>query len=140
MSPYAAEADIRALLAHKTIAVVGLSDDPSRDSYRVAAYMQAAGYRIVPVNPKAASILGETAYPTLAAIPFAVDVVDVFRRLDAVPAVTDEAVAVGAKGLWLQLGLTDPASADRARAAGLTVVMDRCPKIEHARLRAAGLL
>ncbi|MBX5468131.1 MAG: CoA-binding protein [Firmicutes bacterium] len=116
----------------KVIAVVGLSDRPDRPSYGVAQFLQAHGCRIIPVNPQVTSVLGEVAYPSLGAIPreVTVDVVDVFRRADQTPAVAAEAVAIGAKALWLQLGIVSPEAATIASAGGLTVVMDRCMKIE----------
>ncbi len=129
--------DIRDILhASKTVAVVGLSDNPARDSYHVAAYLQRHGYRIIPVNPAVTEVLGERAYPSLRDVPGPVDLVDVFRRPDAVPAVVDDAIAVGAKALWLQEGVVHEQAAARARAAGMRVVMDRCVLKEHARLAA----
>lgn len=117
-----------------TIAVVGLSAQSDRPSYRVAQYLQDHGYQIVPVNPMYPEILGQQCYPDLASIPFAVDMVDVFRKAqDCVP-VALQAVAMGAKVLWLQLGVVNDEARQVAQAAGLTVVMDRCVKIEHARL------
>ena len=125
---------IRAILREaKTIAVVGLSPDPSRDSHGVARYLQLHGYRIVPVNPTATELLGETSYASLGDIPFPVDVVDVFRRSDAVPAIAEEAVQIGAKSLWLQLGVISQEGAETAERAGLRVVMDRCIMVEHRR-------
>jgi hypothetical protein len=127
--------EIREILSTmKTIAVVGLSEKPERDSWRVAAYLQEHGYRVVPVNPSATEILGEKCWPDLASIPFPVDIVDVFRKIDAVPAIVEEAIAMGAKVVWLQLGLAHHASAERTRAAGLRVVQSKCIKIEHMRL------
>jgi len=124
----------RVLRDCRTIAVVGLSAEWHRPSYFAAKYMQAHGYRIVPVNPKYPTILGETSYPDLKSIPFPVDLVDVFRKpADCVP-VAQEAVAIGAKALWLQIGVVNEEAARIAEAAGLTVVMDRCVKIEYARL------
>jgi len=137
----ASDPEIDAILAAAhTVAVVGLSDKPDRDSYRVAAYMQAHGYRIVPVNPAVGSILGERSVPDLASIPAdtAIDLVDVFRKPEYVPAVVEAAIARGARAVWMQLGIVHNAAADRARAAGLQVVMDRCIKVEHARWAAAG--
>jgi predicted CoA-binding protein len=119
------------LRKYRTIAVVGLSADVSRPSYQVARYLQNHGYRIVPVNPSCAEILGEKCYPSLKEIPFPVEVVDIFRKVDAIPAIVAEAVEVGAKAVWLQLGLVEPQAAQKAREAGLQVVMDRCMKIEH---------
>lgn len=123
-----------ALQTAKTIAVVGLSDDPSRPSYGVAKYLQNHGYRIVPVSPKGGQILGEQAYPDLPSIPFDVDIVDVFRRPEAVGPHVDEAIQKGAKIVWLQLGIRNDEAAQKASDAGLEVVQDRCLKIEHMRL------
>jgi predicted CoA-binding protein len=118
----------------KTIAVVGLSDKPDRDSYRVAKYLQAHGYRIIPVNPAVAEVLGERSYASVADIPEPVDVVDIFRKPEAVGPVVEEAIAAGAKVVWMQLGVVNDPAAAAARAAGLQVVMDRCMKVEHRRL------
>ncbi|WP_440995168.1 CoA-binding protein [Arhodomonas sp. SL1] len=118
----------------RTIAVVGLSPKPERPSHDVARYMQRQGYRIIPVNPGHDELLGECCYPSLREVPEPVDLVDVFRRPEQVPAVVEDAIAVGAPALWLQLGVVHEAAAQRAREAGMTVVMDRCLKIEHARL------
>jgi len=122
----------------KTVAVVGLSDNPEKDSYQVAAYLKAAGFRVIPVNPHVREVLGEKAYPSLAAIPpeVSIDVVDIFRRPEFIPAIVDEAIARGAKAVWMQRGLAHNAAADKARAAGLAVVMDRCMMVEHRRLSA----
>lgn len=121
----------------ETWAVVGLSGDPSRTAYSIASALQRAGKRIVPVHPRFAEgdqeVLGEKGYPTLADIPFEIDVVDVFRRSEAAGQFADEAVQVGAKGVWFQLGVIDEAAFERTRAAGLQMVMDTCPKIEWAR-------
>lgn len=117
----------------KTIAMVGLSPNRLRPSFFVGQYLQYRGYRVVPVNPTASEILGETSYPTLSAIPFPVDVVDVFRAPSAAPAIAEEAVTIGAKALWLQFGVISPEAADIASAGDLDVVMDRCMKIEHGR-------
>jgi predicted CoA-binding protein len=122
------------LAGAKVIAVVGLSDKPDRDSYGVAAYLQRAGYRIVPVNPGVREVLGETSYPDLRDIPFDVDIVDIFRKPEAVPEIVDAAIEIGAKAVWMQLGVVHEAAAAKARAAGLQVVMDRCIAVEH-RLR-----
>ncbi|MFA4901608.1 MAG: CoA-binding protein [Desulfobaccales bacterium] len=116
---------------HRVVAVVGLSSDPNRPSFQVAHYLQAHGYRIVPVNPGCREILGEKCYASLRDIPFPVEVVDIFRKVDAIPGIVDEAIAVGAKVIWMQQGLEEAASALKARQAGLNVVMDRCLKIEH---------
>jgi predicted CoA-binding protein len=119
---------------YRLVAVVGLSNDPERPSYRVAAYLQQHGYRIIPVNPTCREILGEKCYPSLKDIPFPVDIVDIFRKVDAIPAIVQEAIQIKARAVWMQLGLAEPASAQKARDAGLEVVMDRCLKVEHARL------
>jgi len=119
---------------YRVVAVVGLSSDPARPSYRVAEYLQQHGYRIIPVNPACQEILGEKCYPSLKEIPFPVEVVDIFRKVEAIPAIVDEAIHVGAKAVWMQLELVEPVSAQKARNAGLQVVMDRCLKIEHTRL------
>jgi len=119
---------------HRTIAVVGLSADWFRPSYFAAKYMQEHGYRIIPVNPKYPEILGETCYPSLKDIPHAVDVVDVFRKPSDTPAIAQEAVDIGAKVFWLQLGVINEQAQAIAQQVGLTVVVDRCVKIEHARL------
>ncbi len=119
----------------KTIAVVGLSPDPTRDSHRVAGYLQRYGYRIFPVNPSIRVVLGERAYASLLALPQKPDVVDVFRRAEFVPPIVEDAIEIGAKAIWLQLGVAHPAAARRAEAAGLTVVMDRCMMVEHRRWR-----
>ncbi len=124
----------RILATCRTIAVVGLSADWFRPSYFAAKYMQAHGYRIIPVNPKYDRILGEPCYRSLAEIPHPVDLVDVFRRTDDVPPIARDAVAIGAKVLWQQLGVTSIQADLIAREAGLDSVMDRCVKIEHARL------
>lgn len=126
----------RILQGCRTIAVVGLSADWHRPSHFAASYMQGKGYRIVPVNPRYAGqpILGETAYARLEDIPFPVDMVDVFRKPEDVPAIARSAVAIGAKCLWQQLGVANAEADATARAAGLDSVMDRCVKIEHARL------
>src|SRR5918998_1633452 len=128
------------LTTTKVWAVVGCSPDPWRDSHSVAAALQRWGYRVIPVNPAIDEVLGERCYPSLADIPASegVEVVDVFRRSEAAGAHVDEAIAIGATAVWLQLGVIDPQAAARARAAGLRVVMDRCPAIELPRLRVAG--
>lgn len=124
----------------KTIAVVGLSDNPSRPSHGVAEYLKGQGYRIIPVNPSANEVLGEMSYPDLVSIPGQVDVVDVFRRPEHVPAIVDEAIKKGARSLWLQEGVSDPAAEEVARRAGLRVVSDTCMMHEHRRLRRSGLV
>jgi len=116
---------------YKRVAIVGLSPKPERDSHKVAKYLKDNGYRIVPVNPGQKEILGERCYPNLKAIPFLIEVVDIFRKPEAIPPVVDDAIAIGAKVVWMQLGLTHNQAADKARKAGLEVVMDKCIKIEH---------
>ncbi|HQN96355.1 MAG TPA: CoA-binding protein [Thermoanaerobaculales bacterium] len=131
---------IRTLLASaRTIAVVGCSADPERDSHHVAAYLQRAGYRVIPVNPAVEELLGERCYPDLAAIPddVAIDIVDVFRRPEHVPPIAEQAIALGARALWLQLGVSHPEAERRAAEAGLQVVSNRCMAVEH-RLRFGG--
>ncbi len=131
----AGAAEIAAIIRqYRTIAVVGLSPDPSRPSYQVAQYLQEHGYRIIPVNPKCQEILGEPCYPDLRSIPVPVDIVDIFRQVEAIPGIVAEAIAIGAKVVWMQLGLEHPEAAAQARQAGLQVVMNRCLKVEHARL------
>ncbi len=136
MNLYGDQATIeRVLTDYRTWAVVGLSENPGRASHRVAAFLQARGFRIIPVNPVAEQILGETAYPDLASIPEPVDVVDIFRRSSLAGVHVDEAIAVGARAVWLQLDVVDEAAATRAGAAGLDVIMDRCPAIELPRMQ-----
>lgn len=126
---------IQHMLKHlTTIAVVGLSNRPERASYQVAKYMQEKGYRVIPVNPNVKQILGEKSYPSLLAVEQPVDIVNVFRRSDAVFPIAQEAVQIGAKVLWLQLGISHVEAATFAQNHGLEVVMDRCIKIEHAQL------
>ena len=129
--------DIRALLTEtRTWAVVGCSPDPARDSHRIAALLKREGFQVFPVNPKEdGELLGERCYASLRDLPEPVDVVDIFRRPDQAGAHVDEAIAIGARGVWMQLGVIDEAAAERARAAGLRVVMDRCPAIELPRIR-----
>lgn len=119
------------LAASKTIAVVGLSDQPFRSSHGVAQYLQRAGYRIIPVNPNLDEVLGERCYPSLEAVPVPVDIVDIFRRSEYVPAIVESAVRIGAKCVWMQQGVVHEAAAKRAREAGLMVVMDSCLAVEH---------
>ena len=117
----------------RTIAVVGLSANPLRPSHDVAAYMKRHGYRIIPVNPNETAVLGEKAYPALADVPEAIHLVDIFRRSDEAGKAVDQAIAVGAKAVWLQDGVIDNAAAQRALEAGLLVVMDRCWLRDHVR-------
>ena len=120
--------------APRTLAVVGLSDNPAKPSYSVSAYMQAQGYRILPVNPAITEVLGERSYASLAVLPFKPDVVNVFRLPRFIPDVVDEMIALELGNLWVQLGIRHPEAAQRAEAAGMRVVMDRCILIEHRRL------
>ncbi len=122
------------LRSARTIAVVGLSSKPWRPSHGVAEYMQRAGYRIIPVNPNESEVLGEKAYPSLEALPEKVDIVNVFRRPEYVPEIVEAAIRVGAPAIWMQEGVINEAAAERARQAGLFVVMDRCILKEHRRL------
>ena len=129
-------ADIKAILTqYKNVAVVGLSPDPAKPSHGVAAYLKRAGYRIFPVNPACdQEILGEPCYQSLAQIPEPVDIVDVFRRSEFVPEIVEQAIAKGAKVVWMQEGVVNDAAATKAVQAGLDVVMDRCILKEHSRL------
>jgi predicted CoA-binding protein len=133
---YADEDLVRLYRTVRTVAMVGASPNWNRPSYFVMKYLQRKGYRVIPVNPVAAGqvILGETAVPDLASIDVPVDVVDIFRRADAVPGIVDEAIRIGARVIWMQLGIRHAEAAARAEAAGLTVVQDRCMKIEFGRL------
>ena len=124
---------LRILESYKRIAMVGLSSNPFRPSHFAAIYLVAEGYDVIPVNPRESHVLGRPCYPTLAAIPGPVEVVDIFREPSAVPGIVEEAIAIGAKVIWMQLGVIHDGAAERARSAGLEVVMDRCMKIEHAR-------
>jgi uncharacterized protein len=131
------------ILQHcRTIAVVGLSPQPQRDSHDVARYLQAHGYRIIPVNPNATEVLGEKSYATLreAAQHEAIDLVDCFRNSADIPPIVDDAIAIGAKAVWMQLGISHAAAASKAEAAGLVVVQDRCIKLDHRALLASGRL
>jgi uncharacterized protein len=123
------------LTKYKTIAVVGLSSNPTRPSYGVTEYMQSAGYHIIPVNPNETDVLGEPSYTSLAEVPQKIEIVNVFRRPEEVPPVVDAAIRAGAKVIWMQLGIVNQAAAERAQAAGLTVVMDACLLIEHKKRR-----
>ena len=125
----------RVLLRYRRLAVVGLSPNRSRPSYRAMVHMRAYGYDITPVNPGCEEVLGFRCVPTLAAAAAAgpLEIVDIFRKVEDIPPIVDEAIDLGAKVVWMQLGLVDEASAERARAAGVEVVMDRCLKMEHCR-------
>jgi predicted CoA-binding protein len=123
------------LRQYKTIAVVGLSSDEMRPSHGVAAYLQSVGYRIIPVNPNEKEVLGEKSYGRLEDVPEKIEIVDIFRRPEEVPSAVDGAIRVGAQVVWMQLGVINEAAAERARAAGLTVIMDACLLVEHKRRR-----
>jgi predicted CoA-binding protein len=128
---------IRTVLTEtRTWAVVGCSPDPRRDSHRIARLLQEHGFRVIPVNPNAQALLGERCYPSLTELPESVEVVDIFRRADKAGAHVEEAIEIGARAVWMQLGVIDEAAAQRALDAGLLVVMDRCPAIELPRLAA----
>lgn len=134
MQPWHDGDTIRFLLDDcETWAVVGLSGNPSRTAYSIASLLQQRGKRIVPIHPDAPVVLGEQGYPSLADVPFPVDVVDVFRRSEAAGEFADQAVEIGARGVWFQLGVLDPAAYERTAAAGVPMVMDACPAIEWAR-------
>ena len=135
--PLTTDADIRDLLAGaRTIALVGASDRPSRPSWSVMSFLQRHGYRVIPVNPQITGehVHGEFVFRDLTQLGMPIDIVDIFRRSEAAGDAVDEAIAVGAKAVWMQLGVVDPAAAARAEAAGLKVVMDRCPAIDIPRL------
>jgi predicted CoA-binding protein len=136
--PLTRDEDIAELLTNaRTIALVGASDRPERPSYRVMRFLQDHGYRVLPVNPQITGehVLGEFVWRELAQIGVPIDIVDIFRRADAAGEAVDQAIFVGAKAVWMQLGVIDEAAADRAEKAGLKVVMDRCPAIDIPRLR-----
>jgi predicted CoA-binding protein len=124
---------LRILEDYRRIAMVGLSSNPFRPSHFAAIYLISEGYDVIPVNPREEEILGRRCYPTLSAIPGGIEVVNIFREPAAVPAIVEEAIGVGARVIWMQLGVIHDEAAERARDAGLEVVMDRCMKIEHAR-------
>jgi hypothetical protein len=127
--------EVREILENnEVVAVVGLSPRPERDSHDVAHYLLDHGYEVVPVNPRADEILGRRSYPDLASIPFDVDIVDIFRKVEFIPEIVDAAIEKGARVVWMQRGLAHNASADKARAAGLSVVMSKCIKVEHQKL------
>src|SRR5215208_5050668 len=122
------------LSAPKTIASVGLSSNQEKDSYWVVSYLMEQGYRVIPVNPTATEILGEESYPNLSAIPEQIDIVQIFRKPEDVPPVVDEAIKIGAKTIWMQEGIRHDEAAQKAREAGLDVVMDACMRATHRRL------
>jgi len=124
----------RILATSRTLAVVGLSAQWYRPSYFAAKYMQDHGYRVIPVNPRYAEVLGEKCYPDLWSVPEKIDIVDCFRKASEIDSIADDAIAIGARVLWMQLGIVNEEAAQRAAAAGLDVVMNRCVKIEHARI------
>ncbi len=126
---------IESILKYKTIAVVGISDDPQRPSYDVASFLDAHGYDVIPVNPNLKEWEGKKCYPYLLSIPIKVDVVDIFRRSEAVMPIVEEAIAIKASAVWMQLGIINEEAAAKARAARIEVVMDRCMKIEYKRLK-----
>jgi hypothetical protein len=119
------------LLTAKTIASVGLSSNPDKESYRIATYLKAQGYRVIPVNPTASEIMGETSYPDLQSIPEKIDIVQVFRKPEDVPPVVEDAIKAGAKVVWMQEGIVHEEAAEKARQAGLQVVMDTCMRVAH---------
>ena len=131
--PINEESAIEAMLALKTWAIVGLGDNPERAAYGVSALLISKGHRVVPVHPMAKPVHGQKSYAHLADIPFAVDVVDVFVNSSLAGLVADQAITIGARGVWFQLGVTDPAAYERVKNAGLLMVMDRCPAIEYGR-------
>jgi predicted CoA-binding protein len=123
------------LNSSRVVAVVGLSSKPERLSYKVASYLKQQGYRIIPVNPTEKEILGEPCYPDLASVPEPIDVVDIFRRSEEVPPIVEEAIKIGAKAVWMQEGVVNKEAAARARKSGLMVVMDKCMRKEHQKLK-----
>ncbi len=127
----------KVLTSSKTVAIVGLSAKPEQDSYKVARYLSEHGFEIIPVNPGAPEILGRRSYESLRELPFAPDVVDIFRRAEFVPEIVEDAIAIGARTVWMQLGVVHHEAATRAREAGLMVVMDHCMKREHEHLTEA---
>ncbi len=126
---------IETILGYKNIAVVGISDDPTRPSHYVAGFLAEHGYNIIPVNPKLTEWEGQKCYPDLLSIPEKVDVVDIFRRPEAVPPIVDEAIRIKARAVWMQEGIVNEEAAAKARDAGIEVVMDRCMKTEYRRLK-----
>jgi predicted CoA-binding protein len=130
-APAGADAILELLKKYKTIAVVGLSSNPMRPSYGVTEYMQAAGYRIIPVNPNETEVLGEKSYARLEDVPEQIDIVNVFRRAEDVPPVVESAIRAGAKVVWMQQGIMNEEAAEKARAAGLVAIEDACILVEH---------
>ncbi len=126
------------LESYRVVAVVGLSPNKERDSYRVAEYLKGQGYKVIPVNPMAPEVLGEVSYPDLASVPGKVEIVDIFRRAIDVPPIVEQAIRIGAKAVWMQEGVLNEAAAARAREAGMAVVMDKCIRKEHEQLKGGG--
>jgi predicted CoA-binding protein len=125
------DADIEKILtSYRTVAIVGASPKPERPSYRVADFLKKEGFQVIPISPNASEVVGEKAYPDLASIPIPVEVVDIFRRSEDVMPVVEEAIAIGAKAVWMQEGIVNEEAADKAKKAGLTVVMDHCMRKE----------
>jgi len=127
--------EAKILNEYSTVAVVGVSPNPRRPSCKVASYLTRHGYHVIPVNPRAKEILGKTSYPALSSIPESVEVVDIFRSSEEVMPIVEEAIKIGAKAVWMQEGVVNEEAASRARDAGLLVVMDKCMRKEHLRLR-----
>ena len=123
------------LNSSRVVAVVGLSSKPERPSYKVASYLKEQGYKTIPINPAEREILGEPSYPDVTSVPESIDVVDIFRRSEEVPPIVDEAIKIGAKAVWMQEGVVNEEAAARARKAGLMVVMDKCMRKEHLKLK-----
>jgi predicted CoA-binding protein len=119
------------LLSAKTIASVGLSSNPNKESYRIASYLKTQGYRVIPVNPTASEIMGDKSYPDLQSVPEKIDVVQIFRKPEDVPPVVDDAIKAGARVIWMQEGIVHEEAAQKARQAGLQVVMDTCMRVAH---------
>lgn len=128
----------RLLKNSRTVAIVGLSSDEERPSYHVGSYLKEHGYTVIPVNPNEDTVIGEKSYPDLVSVPVKVDLVDIFRKAEDVPPVVDEAIEIGAKAVWMQLGIVNRQAAAKARKAGLTVVMNRCMFREYERLFGSG--
>jgi len=122
------------LKSSRVVAIVGLSSKPGRDSLRVGKYLKSKGFKVIPVNPGEKEVVGETSYPDLTSIPVPVDVVDIFRKPEDVPPIVEEAIKIGAKAVWMQEGIINEAAAQRAREAGLNVVMDHCMRKEYIKL------
>jgi len=128
---------IESILDYKTIAVVGISEDSTRPSHFVASFLESHGYKIIPVNPKLTEWKGKKCYPDLLSVPVKVDIVDIFRRSEAVPPIVDEAIAIKAKAVWMQEGIINEDAASKARKAGIEVVMDKCMKKEYIKFKSS---